>query len=132
MNGEFPYGYTQSPNLPAPEVSLAIQSPVRNDQKRDVVCVIDTGACVSCMPRRILEQLELKDYTTRNIAWGSGRISTHRMFAVNLVVYSVLLNDIWILETDKTYGLLGRDVLNAYRLLCDGPSRKWNVEPRWI
>ncbi len=130
MSG-FAYGYTQSAKLAAPELSLEVLSPASNERRQEVICVVDTGACASCIPQVIVKSLDLKDYRRRQISWGDGRVTSQNLYAVDLAFGEVVLRDVWVLATEKEYGLIGRDILNKYRLLCDGPSRVWSVEPRW-
>lgn len=129
--GRFRYGSTQTPRSPAPELTLEVQAPTAEECKQKLTCIIDTGACVSCLPRKVLEKLPLKDYTIKPVSWASGQVTQTKMYAVNLVVGAAIFYDVFVLETDKTYGLIGRDLLNTHRLLCDGPNQVWNVEPEW-
>lgn len=128
---DYPYGVTQSQKLPAPELNLEIQAPTEPTVSYKVVCIIDTGACISAMPRSILKAMPLHDYTYCGVSWGSGQPTKQRKCKINLVIGKVLFEDLWVVETEKAYGLLGRDVLNDRRLMCDGPKLSWSVEPQW-
>ena len=129
---QFHYGLTQSTKLPGPELTLELQAPTASEPRQKVICLIDTAACVSCMPETVLANLRLEDYTTRRLTWGSGEIAEVRLYAVNLVIGRVVFNDLFVAETKRPYGLIGRDLLNKHKLTCDGPNQVWDLEPPWL
>jgi hypothetical protein len=127
----FIYGYAQSVNTPAPEIEATVVCLDVGGRQEKVVCVVDTAASKTCIPRALIERLAPKTYTSGFVVWGSGQRSRHDMFRVGIEVgpKNFIL---WVVATEKSYGLLGRDVLNDHTLTCDGPNLRWGVQPPWI
>jgi predicted aspartyl protease len=128
----FNYGRTQSVNIPGPELEVSVSSPDGSEEVGSVVCLIDTAATTSVLPKSIVKRLDLKDYDFRRVTWGSGKEDVVKIYAVNLRVGNSAVNKLWVLVCDKGHGLIGRDVLNAHLLTCDGPNKVWAVEPDWL
>ncbi|SRR5579871_1482731 len=127
----FSYGMTQKSKLPAPEITLEVQSPTSMHNRRNVTCIVDTGASATCLPSVLLESLNLLDYTEKTVEWGSGERKSVRMHTVNLVIGKMVFKDLFVVGIEKNYGLIGRDVLNRYHLACDGLNLVWSVVPEW-
>jgi hypothetical protein len=126
----FKYGSTQSRRTPSPEIDIEVSSPLDPRRRASIVCVVDTGACVSVMPLKSIRLLGPLDYTSCRIEWGSG-IAPNYLYKVNIHVGTTAFTEHWVVATGKPYGLIGRDLLNSHLLRCDGPGQQWNVEPSW-
>jgi predicted aspartyl protease len=128
----FPYGKTQSSIMPAPEVIVNVSSPMDGTKRTDVMFVVDTGAAVSLLPTNILERLGPLECSPCSVNWGNGITMKHMRYLVVLSVNDVTFEPIWVVATEKKYGLLGRDILNRHLLTCDGPQQTWTTEPAWL
>ena len=50
-----------------------------------------------------------------------------RVYTVDLKVGDAEFPDFEVIALSKNYGLIGRDILNAYRVILDGPKGSWEV-----
>lgn len=128
----FKYGRTQSQTVPGPELTVSVSSLDGSRQVGSVVCLIDTAATTSLLPTSIVEQLGLNDYDFRRVGWGSGSSDIRRVYAVNLRIGNCVFNRLYVIAAERGHGLIGRDVLNAHMLTCDGPNKEWTVKPEWL
>ncbi len=126
------YGNTQSAVLPAPEIEIEAISPTNDRLRVKFVCVVDTAATISAIPRKLIERMEPLDYQTCQIAWGNGQTQRHKKVLVDIKIGGIRFQNQWVIANDKHYGLIGRDLLNAYILTCDGPKRIWETNPSWL
>jgi predicted aspartyl protease len=89
---------------------------------------VDSGADRTVLPKRLAEQLHLDEVEQRDFAGLGG----HR---VNMAIVQVLLTirectpiEVNAATNDgEPYILLGRDVLNNFRVVLDGPKGKLEI-----
>ena len=126
------YGTVQSSVTPAPEIEIEVSSPTDPLRRATVICIVDTAATVSVLPRQVIASLQPLDYRKCRIQWGSGDVASNRWYCVDLKLGPVRFPELWVVTNEKEYGLIGRDLLNTHLLLCNGPERRWRVEPSWL
>ncbi|HQR42609.1 MAG TPA: aspartyl protease family protein [Gemmatales bacterium] len=115
---------------PAPLAVLKLSTiDGRNVAINKVLALIDTGADVTLLPRWAVEQLGLTPERQQdiNLQWFDG--SVHSVESVDIKVsfleghfqgrYPVV---------DQPHGVLGRNLLNHFRLVLDGPNKCWYHE----
>ncbi|MEW6751259.1 MAG: aspartyl protease family protein [Candidatus Latescibacterota bacterium] len=92
-----------------------------------VPLLLDTGADTTLLPRAAVERLgvaPLPDKQYELVGYDGSR-----SFAPVVVVDMVFLNRVLrgrYLLTDDRCGVLGRDVLNLFAVLFDGPQEQWS------
>jgi len=113
---------------PAPVAPLTLRTlDGRKQTISNVPALIDTRADVTLLPRWAVEQLGLTPLADGSVqlAWFDG--STRAAETVELETsfhggrfqgrYAVI---------DQPHGIVGRNLLNHFRLLFDGPARTWH------
>lgn len=128
----YKYGFTQSRKMPGPELRVEVSSELQPNVRESVTCLIDTAAVATVLPVNLVKRLSLRDYTSATVTWGSGETTEELKYRVNLHVAGRLFPSLWVFMCRKDYGLIGRDMLNAHLLTCDGPAEAWKVEPAWL
>ncbi len=112
----------------APSVVGSVSSPVSSTIKADFVGMIDTGAAMTCLPEAVMEKLgpglEYRVTTVR----GAVAHRRSKVFTVNLRVEKCEFMEIEVLCLDKPFALIGRDVLNRYKIVLDGKGGSWSVD----
>ena len=112
---------------PAPVALLTLRTLDGRDVSiSNVLALVDTGADVTLLPRWAVEQLGLTPHTDGGLqlAWFDGSIRSAE--SVELVAsfhggrfqgrYAVI---------DQPHGVVGRNILNHFRLFFDGPAKTW-------
>ena len=93
-----------------------------------VFAKIDTGADMTALPEELLGQLGV---TPRGCVYVRGAFDKEPKerptFFVTLQVDSSPPIDVEVLGRSKQTGLLGRDVLNDFVLLADGPGKHFQL-----
>ncbi|CAN5154135.1 hypothetical protein BH10PLA2_BH10PLA2_02230 [soil metagenome] len=118
------YNYVTELTPPAPFVRVAVANPVTGQLQSNVPAQLDSAADRTVIPESLVHALNLHKVGTM-LASGLGG-ATH-----NLAIYSVLLGvhdrpavSISVLaHPAESWILLGRDVLNSFRIVLDGPNQ---------
>jgi hypothetical protein len=124
----FGYGTISKSKVPAPNVDLTAWLPTDKTTTVEIGAVVDTGATCTCIPRDALGQLgsdEDADYQYVKVHDALGTEHTVEMCSVSLRIGNCLFEDIEVVVTDNTYALVGRDILNKYKLTLDAPANTW-------
>ena len=113
---------------PAPVAIITIRNPATNDAVTGVTMLLDTGADTTLIPRLILPALgitanALKQADYSLVGFDGTRIPAYLASVKITFIGKTLRGDFPL--TDADYGIIGRDVLNRFRLVFDGPRQVW-------
>lgn len=125
------FRYAAQLRPPAPFVHVTLFHPDDVERKQELVpAQLDTAADSTVVPIRFIEQLELRQTGFRRAIAFAGRVKRFPTFAVTFQIRGreelILLNV--IAEGREPFVLLGRDVLNRYRILLDGPNQAVEID----
>jgi len=107
---------------PAPFVPVRLASLADRSEPVAVRAKIDTGADLTVIPARLVEQLQLMPAGEIEVEGYDGRRATLRTYDVNLHIDQLSLPGLLVIAFSEDYVLPGRDVLNRLRVLLDGPA----------
>ena len=114
---------------PAPVVRVTIRNPAAGKSVTGVPLLIDTGADAILIPRAILPFLNISEDALEPTNYSLVGFDSTKSPAV-LVSLEVeflgrrLAGEYLLIEANS--GVLGRDVLNLFRLVFDGPRQVWD------
>jgi len=118
------YNYNRQVSPPAPFVYAAISRP--NDSAisvTDLPAQLDTGADLSVIPSNLVDQLQLVQLDQSPVAGFGGQL---RMAPTYLVGVRIPPFDAFVVrviaDRDEPSVLLGRDVLNRFEIVLEGPK----------
>jgi len=114
---------------PAPVARVTIRNASANKSVTGVPVLIDTGADATLIPRTILPCLDILEDALETTEYSLVGFDGTRSPAVLVPVELEFLGKRLIGEyllTEANYGVLGRDVLNLFRLVFDGPHQIWD------
>jgi len=116
------YGYLAQLTPPAPFVNVTLTNPVSGGILRDLPAQLDCAADRTVVPDTLARALNLPQIGTITIGGVGGVVQTMPSYPVQLAVHdqSAQLLEI-VASPGETWVLLGRDAMNAHRLLLDGP-----------
>lgn len=112
---------------PAPVVTLTLRTINGPDPRTaTVVAVIDTGADVTLLPRGAAEQLGLTPAADGSVklAWFDGSFHDADSVELEAAFQGGRFRGRYAL-VDQPHGIVGRNILNHFRLLFDGPAKTW-------
>jgi predicted aspartyl protease len=122
----FNYVGTESP--PAPYVLVSIGRPDGTTITNDIPAKVDSGADRTVLPKLLVEQLRLDEVEQREFAGLGGHRVSMAIVRVLITIKECTPLEVNAASTDgEPYILLGRDVLNTFRIVLDGPNRKLEV-----
>jgi hypothetical protein len=124
----FDYGTLQEDSFPAPQVSIEVRAPDRVGASCAIEVILDTGAAMTVLPASLLDEVDLSEYGKINVLGAVGKIEEALTAFVSLQIGPFLILDQEVVILDRPYGLLGRDVVNAFRLELDAPKSLWKIE----
>ena len=122
------YHYTYQKQPPAPFVFITLRHPRTEAEVRDIAAQIDTGADRSLVPLAIVEALGLDFAGSITIGGVGGTTEEMKLYTFLLRVHTLPPQVVEVLaHLDEEYVLIGRDILNSYRLVLDGPALKLEI-----
>lgn len=117
------YVYNSQKQPPAPFVLVTVANPLTGAEVRDIPAQIDTGADCTLVPEMIVESLNLNFSGSWTIAGVGGKVEEMRLYPALIGVHRSPSQQVEVVaHSGEPWVLLGRDVLNAFRLLLDGPG----------
>jgi len=123
------YRYAQRLNPPAPFVNVTLRCPTTGAQAMGLPAQLDVAADRTILPGRVVEALGLVEDGRALFQGFAGEIIELPVFLVEVQVHDFLpLLTRAALRGNEPHILLGRDVLNAHRILLDGPQLALEIE----
>jgi hypothetical protein len=117
------YTYNRQVTPPAPFVHVAVRPPYEGPAEVEVPAQIDTAADLSVIPGRLVEELQLVPLDAVSALGFGGHLLMLPTFLVELRIRQLAPVTVRVLASqDEPYALLGRDVLNRFTILLDGPN----------
>ena len=124
------YRYTNiHPQFPAPLVHVSLRPPTGGGiELQDLPAQIDTAADRTVIPAKTIRQLPLIPLDRLTIGGLGGTFVDLPSYLVTLEVRMLrpLTLEVVAIE-DEPWVLLGRDVLNQFRVLLDGPQQDLGI-----
>ena len=122
------FNYISDLRPPAPFVHVTLRKPGGDLELANLPAQVDTGADRTVIPWRLVEALGLVQLDEIRIGSFGGLQQRFPSFAVQLEVRLLKPIVIEVLATEaEVWVLLGRDVLNRYPVLLDGPNLRLEI-----
>ncbi|MEW6102383.1 MAG: retroviral-like aspartic protease family protein [bacterium] len=125
------YNYLPIPLYPdsplAPILEIEVCDPLQKKKERGI-CLLDTGADMTVIPNRIIVALELNPATTVRCTDYKGEEKERGVYIVRIFLGNFELFCGFCTETREDIGLIGRDILNQWVALFDGPKQEFSLK----
>lgn len=115
------YRYNQQVIPPAPFVYIDCQRPLEPTERLTLPALIDTGADLSTLPPDAIQRLQLVPLDEIPVASYRGDTVLATTYLVRIHVGSWTIEAVEIIAGGEEHAILGRDVLNQFRIILDGP-----------
>lgn len=118
------YQYVTDFAPPAPFVQVTVQSPGVDGASRVVPAQIDSAADRSVIPGNLIDDLGLAGVREILIEGLGGQVHRMQTFVVLLQIrdFPPVAVEV-VAHASERFVLLGRDVLNQFRVVLDGPKK---------
>ncbi|MDQ1640110.1 MAG: hypothetical protein QOF62_3449 [Pyrinomonadaceae bacterium] len=115
---------------PAPLARVSLKALHDGAIVTDVPMLIDSGADVTLMPETLINELrlELDQNESYELASFDGQKSAAKSVQLDLVFQTRTFRGRFLLINSDS-GILGRNVLNHFALVLNGPGLSWEEQP---
>lgn len=123
------YRYSHQLSPPAPFVKVTLRCPATGNRTDDLPAQLDLAADRTVLPGSVVAGLGLVEDGRALFQGFAGEVIELPVFLVEIQVHDfapMLIRS--ALGEKEPYILLGRDVLNAHRILLDGPQLAVEIE----
>lgn len=123
------YRYTHQIHPPAPFVKVTLRCPTTGNRSADLPAQLDLAADRTILPGQVVEALGLVEDGRALFQGFAGEVIELPIFLVEIQIHDLppLLTRPALGEKEP-HILLGRDVLNAHRIVLDGPGLALEIE----
>lgn len=117
------YRYNQQVSPPAPFIHVTIRRPTSDGPLLTLPALLDTAADFTVIPWRVVDELQLLQHDEVEAVGFGGQATLVTSFIIQLRIHELEPLNIEVLASrEEPHVLLGRDVLNAQRIVLDGPE----------
>lgn len=117
------YSFFTGMSPPAPFALLTLRHPQTGAEVTDVAAQLDTAADRTLLPLELVQTLALDKVGEIEIGGVGGTSQFMPLHDVLIGIATLPLRRYSVVtHTDEPWVLLGRDVLNGYRVVFDGPN----------
>ena len=116
-------------HLPAPIARVSLRALDNGASVTDVPMLIDSGADVTLIPGTFINELrlEVEQNESYELMSFDGQKSTTKSVLLDLIFQTRTFRGRFLLIDSET-GILGRNVLNHFALVLDGPGLSWKEQ----
>ena len=123
------YKYNSQVTPPAPFVHVTIRTSDRAKELPDQPAQLDCAADRTVLPLTTVEKLGIAEVRQRGVEGIGGSVTFLPTFLVQIEVRQLPPLTLEVLASKgEPYILLGRDVLNHFRVMLDGPNLALEIE----
>lgn len=121
--------YLSAIHPPGPFAVVTVQSPDGSLSVPDCAAQIDSAADRTVIPQSVIDRLGIMPVRQIPLLGFGGVPTTYSVYEVRVVLPTFMPVTVEAVgEANEPWVLLGRDVLNGYKITLDGPSLKLTIE----
>jgi predicted aspartyl protease len=112
---------------PAPFLQILVANRFQRRKRATLSAMVDTGSDVTAIPSHLIKQLDL--YATGKIYLEDVNQQTMPiyLYGTRLTIVNITFNDFEVITTELEHALIGRDLLNHFRIELDGRAQQFTV-----
>jgi hypothetical protein len=117
------YKYQPQVQPPAPFVYVTLRNPITGQELLDVPAQLDTAADHTLLSGASVRALSLPRIRDMKLGVAGGAVFVWPVYPVTVAIHNLTPLTLEVVASDnEQWALLGRDILNAHRILLDGPQ----------
>lgn len=127
MLGPFPYQYLgrYPDELPAPVCTVIISW---GPNSRSIPALIDSGADGTFIPKDVAMSLRLRKTDEVEVSGAAGEDEEQGIYTANLDLEGIRFRNYPVISNSKRkYAIIGRDILNRYSTILNGPHEEFSL-----
>ncbi|WP_176233699.1 pepsin/retropepsin-like aspartic protease family protein [Candidatus Hakubella thermalkaliphila] len=115
---------------PAPIIRCSVSNPASplKTEPVTVIGLVDSGAGITCIPLEVIRELDLKPVDVRTIYAYDGTGERKVIYSAGVHLPTSESPIIRVVGTEDDHALIGRDILNKWKLILNGPQEQLIVE----
>jgi predicted aspartyl protease len=117
------YNTTYDP--PAPELTATLTGVVHRRPQMRLPTWIDTGSDMTAIPHTAVHRLHLYAVGRMDVEGIDALVTTTEIYTVHLSISGQPAQEMEVVSTEQPFVILGRDWLQAYYLLLNGPNQNF-------
>lgn len=122
------FSYSQRKQPPRPECFIRVRNPGTSDSFVDnIAAFIDSGADMTAIPRSIIENLGNLPQNYVTVQDVHGHHQRRTTYVVDIEIADNLLSKIEVVASSLEKVVIGRDILNQYKVVLNGPNNSWRL-----
>lgn len=110
---------------PAPFALISVRNPQTKERISNIPMLLDTGADVSLLPTKLIEDLGFSLGEPQRLVGFDGNEHIFQTIDVQLIFLGKRFSGEFCL-IDQESGILGRDILNSFVFVFDGVKLQWS------
>jgi hypothetical protein len=114
---------------PSPVIWINVFNPSNPGNVKEVQAIVDTGAGITSLPESVIQNLGTNlIYTTFKVRSPMNELSYYerKKYRVCLSLDEILY-EIEVMGIPRPYGIIGRDILNHYKIVLNAPLIRWGM-----
>lgn len=120
-----PYDKSQEP--PAPMLEVMVSKAGRSLPRKTALALLDMGADISTIPQTFLTRLKLYPVGQVQLEGVEANKVIVFSYSVRLKFANLVIQNLEVVATDHDFVVIGRDVLNRFYTLFNGPELTFDV-----
>lgn len=112
---------------PAPILTITLSSLTNREHQETLPALIDTGSDITAIPEDLVEQFQLLPIGKIQFEDVKGEDYSEPTFALQIAFQGFTIPPIEVVPSGLGIVILGRDVLNRYYLLLNGPTKTFQI-----
>ncbi len=122
------FRYNPAIEPPAPFVYITITDPATSVSRANIPAQVDTAADRTVLPETLARGLDLLPTGSLLIGGLGGEVRPLRSYTVFIGIHDLPPHSFKVVTCEgEPWVLLGRDVLNHYRIVLDGPGQALEI-----
>jgi hypothetical protein len=124
------YGDLQTGACLGPQCSIRVYNPSIREIFETINAIVDSGAAMTCIPESAFREMgQLTRGSNVDMGGANNTVVPRRTYylGIELPDFSADLGQVRVISLPHRYAIIGRDILNRYKIALDGCKQNWQL-----